>query len=62
MDEMDNKMAESVAGAADRWNQVHVAAGLAVYNPQIDHSVMDTVRRADKVMYINKRKRKEAAE
>ncbi len=37
------------------WEQVSVAIGVAVFNPQTDHSVIDTVRRADKIMYGNKR-------
>ena len=34
--------------------------GFAVYDPQIDRSVNDTARRADKIMYENKRTGKEA--
>ena len=30
-------------------------SGIAVFNPQQDHSVVDTVRRADKIMYVNKK-------
>jgi GGDEF domain-containing protein len=33
--------------------------GIADYDPAQDHSVTDTMRRADKAMYINKRKRKQ---
>ena len=42
------------------WEEVHLALGIAVYDPKIDRTVDDTVRRADKTMYENKRKRKEA--
>ena len=42
--------------AENRWDEVHVAFGIAVHDPQIDDSVNDTVRRADKIMYENKRK------
>ena len=52
-------MKESCLTAANRWEQVHVAMGIAVYDPQQDNSVIDTVRRADKEMYANKRKHKE---
>ena len=45
-----------------RWEQVSVAIGIAEYNPALDHSVTDTMRRADKVMYINKRKKKQEKE
>ena len=49
---------EEGAAAGEPWEEVHIAMGIAVYDPQQDHSVMDTVRRADKVMYTNKRIRK----
>jgi len=44
----------------NRWDQVHVSIGLAVYDPSGDRSVIDTVRRADKMMYTNKRRHKQA--
>ena len=50
--------AEINASANNPWEQIHIAAGIAVYDPEQDLSVMDTVRRADKMMYINKRRRK----
>ena len=37
------------------WEQVRVALGIAVYDPGIDSAVSDTSRRADRVMYENKR-------
>lgn len=40
------------------WEQVHVSIGLAVYDRLSDKSVIDTVRRADKMMYANKRQHK----
>ena len=43
----------------DQWKQVHVAMGIAEYDPEIDHYVIDTVRRADKSMYTDKQGRKE---
>ncbi|MBR5340335.1 MAG: transporter substrate-binding domain-containing protein [Erysipelotrichaceae bacterium] len=36
------------------WEQVRTSVGLAVFDPDNDRSVMDTVRRADKYMYENK--------
>ena len=53
--------AETSAAAANKWEEIHVAMGTAVYNPKVDLYVIDTVRRADKVMYANKRERKGAA-
>lgn len=37
------------------WEQVHVSMGIAVYDPEEDLCVNDTIRRADKKMYVNKR-------
>ena len=42
------------------WEQVHVSMGIAEYEPLHDCAVIDVVRRADKVMYENKRLRKKA--
>ena len=41
------------------WEQVDVARGMAVYDPEEDITVSDVVRRADKLMYENKWKRKQ---
>ena len=37
------------------WGQIHVAMGIAEYDPQIDSAALDVVRRADSGMYSNKR-------
>lgn len=37
------------------WEKVSIAAGIAYYDPRVDHSVNNVVRRADKLMYINKK-------
>lgn len=44
----------------NQWKQVHIAMGVAVYDPQVDKYVIDAVRRADKTMYTNKQARKQA--
>jgi PleD family two-component response regulator len=44
--------------AEHEWDEVHVALGVAVYDPEVDYSATDTERRADKIMYENKRARK----
>ena len=59
-DAFDRTSAEVSASADHPWEEIHVAMGLAVYDPQQDRSVIDTVRRADKMMYSNKRKHKDA--
>ena len=46
--------------AENNWDQVHVAEGIAVYDPLLDRTVEDTMRRADQLMYENKRIRKES--
>lgn len=51
---------EISASTVNKWEQVHIALGVAVYDPTLDNAVIDTVRRADKTMYMNKRARKEA--
>ena len=62
MDELSNKfdeaMAELAASTPNKWEQVHTSMGIAVYDPHNDHAVIDVVRRADKIMYENKRIRK----
>ena len=40
------------------WEKVRIAMGIADYDPEQDDSVHDTVRRADRLMYENKRKGK----
>lgn len=42
------------------WEQVHVSMGIDAFHPKTDSSVSDVVRRVDKLMYDNKRKRKMA--
>ncbi len=42
----------------EAWNQVNLAAGMAVYDSWTDHTVSDVIRRADEAMYVNKRRRK----
>ena len=53
------KERETISQAnTNSWEQVHVALGIAIYDPERDPGVLDVVRRADKTMYNNKRKRK----
>ena len=58
--QFEDAAAETCTAGKNRWEQVHVAMGIAPYEPQHDRSVSDTVRRADKIMYANKRARKQA--
>ena len=63
-DELINKFKAAcleVNGKTDNvWEQVHVSMGVAEYEPLLDNAVIDVVRRADKVMYEDKRLRKKA--
>ena len=43
------------AAAQNSWEEAHVASGIAVFDPQLDRSIAETSRRADKIMYENKR-------
>lgn len=54
MTRFDEACAESRSREADVWNQVNVARGVATYDPAIDGTVNDVVRRADQLMYENK--------
>ena len=58
MSRFEKDSAEICINAKNRWEQVHVAMGIAVYDPEQDQSVIDTFRRADKIMYANKRAHK----
>ena len=58
--QFNREMAESCAVNKNKWEQVHIAMGVAVYDPQSDRSVNDVIRRADTCMYENKRSRKSA--
>ena len=51
----EERRQEICAGAQNPWEEVHIAVGIAVYDPQTDATVQDTVRRADQIMYENKR-------
>ena len=44
--------------AKNEWEHINVSMGLAMYDADTDKTVEDTVSRADKLMYENKRKRK----
>ena len=48
------------SSAVDPWNQLHIAMGLAVFSPDSDKTLNDTIKRADEIMYENKRIWKES--
>ena len=57
----DEECVKKRAENTEAWEQVSVARGMAVYDPQEDGTVNDVVRRADKLMYENKWESKERA-
>ena len=65
-DELVKKFNESqqeiCSSAKNKWNEVDVAMGIAVYDPSVDSTVIDTMRRADKIMYKCKRSEKGEAD
>jgi diguanylate cyclase (GGDEF)-like protein len=46
------------ADAAEPWEEVHISKGFAVFSPSEDSAVTDVIKRADQLMYENKRERK----
>ena len=46
---------DACAVAENPWEQVHVAVGIAVYDQKTDGSIDDVLKRADELMYENKR-------
>lgn len=46
------------SSAENEWDKVNVAMGIAEYDPAVDGTIIDTMRRADKIMYENKRTQK----
>lgn len=41
--------------AENEWDEVHISLGIAVFDPTEDKNVNDTLARADKIMYVNKK-------
>lgn len=56
--QMEKMKAEITAATENKWEQVHMSMGIAVYDSQNDRTVNDVARRADEIMYENKRSRK----
>ena len=55
VNQFEKEKKELCAATANRWEQPRVALGVAVYDAELDNSVSDTIHRADKIMYENKR-------
>ena len=50
----------NASAAVEPWEYVCVSKGFAVYDPDKDNTVTQVLQRADKLMYENKRERKES--
>ena len=62
-DDLANQFRQSRASseaAGESWEQARVSMGIAVFDPTVDASLNDAMRRADKAMYEQKRLRKES--
>ena len=57
--EFEQEQAAVSASAQNQWEKVSIASGIAVYDPETDHSIKNLFGRADQLMYENKRARKE---
>ena len=54
-DQFEADRRDACAVAENPWEQVHVAVGIAVYDQETDNSIDDVLKRADELMYENKR-------
>ncbi len=57
-EKFEKAAADACAAAGNRWEEIHTSMGIAVFDPVRDQTVIDTMRRADKLMYTNKRMHK----
>ena len=54
-EEFRRAMDEASRQATNEWDEVHVSMGIAVFDGSRDQSVGDVLRRADELMYEDKR-------
>ena len=54
----EERKKELSKAAENKWEEVDIASGIAVYDPEEDTAVIDTMRRADRLMYENKKSMK----
>ncbi|MER2152232.1 MAG: diguanylate cyclase [Candidatus Limivicinus sp.] len=59
LETFDDRCFDLRAMATEPWESIDVARGMAVYNPDRKETVEDVIRRADELMYQNKRESKE---
>lgn len=56
--QFDTSVEEANIAVAEPWEQVHLSKGFAVFASSEDSTVADVMKRADQLMYENKRERK----
>ena len=54
----EEKSAQHCLTAHEKWEETSIAHGIAIYDPKIDATISETAKRADQLMYENKRKMK----
>ncbi|MBQ3907380.1 MAG: transporter substrate-binding domain-containing protein [Lachnospiraceae bacterium] len=54
----EEKSAQHCLTAHEKWEETSIAHGIAIYDPKIDATIRETAKRADQLMYENKRKMK----
>ena len=60
-EQFDKSADEMNASVSEPWEKVQISKGFTVYDPAVDHTVFEVIRRADRLMYGNKWDRKAAA-
>ena len=58
LEQFDKTVCEINAAAGEPWEQVQISKGFAAFDPSDDNTIIDVIRRADRLMYDNKRDRK----
>ena len=53
--QFEQNIEKTCADNENRWEQIYLAMGMADYDPQTDSMLEDTIHRADRKMYENKR-------
>ena len=59
--EFDRRAAEINAVARNPWEKINLAKGMAEFDPAVDTTVEQVLRRADELMYEDKRQRRAQA-
>ncbi|MBR6399899.1 MAG: transporter substrate-binding domain-containing protein [Firmicutes bacterium] len=55
IEQFEKLRCENNESVTNKWEEIHIAIGIAVYDSDFDGSISDTIRRADKIMYEHKR-------